>query len=268
MNVFISWSKNRSLAVAEALRDLLPATLQHVRPWLSKRDIHAGDRWDRELDTQLENTNFGIICLTRENLSSPWILFEAGALSKFIDTGKVVPLLIDLDISDISGPLARFQAKKFGKSSVYELIQAINLSSDVPIDDKVLKKSFDKIFWPEIDAIVENIPPPDESDAPVRDQKEILEDLVVEVRNLKSATIDLVNSSDQVSPTRKILNEQEIAILNFLYEGKSFEEISKETAISISQIKIAISNIVKKLNIFSTTGLKKWYEENMSSQDG
>ena len=108
MKVFISWSGERSLALANALRDWLPLVLQYVEPWLSKADIDAGDRWDGELSKNLSESNFGISCVTSDNFLSPWLLFEAGALAKSVDEGRLVPLLFDLDIKDLSGPLARF----------------------------------------------------------------------------------------------------------------------------------------------------------------
>ena len=61
----------------------------------------------------LETCNFGVLCITRENLNSPWILFEAGALAESMQDERVIPLLLDLDFKDLSGPLAQFQAKRW-----------------------------------------------------------------------------------------------------------------------------------------------------------
>jgi hypothetical protein len=82
MKVFISWSGERSQALAQALRDWLPLVLHYVEPWLSQSDIEPGERWASEVSKELEVSNFGIICVTKENTESPWILFEAGALAK------------------------------------------------------------------------------------------------------------------------------------------------------------------------------------------
>ena len=49
----------------------------------------------------------GIICVTPSNLEAPWILFEAGALSKTLENTFVCPLLIGLEPADVSGPLAQ-----------------------------------------------------------------------------------------------------------------------------------------------------------------
>src|SRR6266571_6593698 len=126
MKVFISWSGPRSQVVAEALRDWLPLVLHYVEPWLSRADLAAGERWADAVAKQLESTNFGIICVTRENVAAPWILFEAGSLAKSLQESRVVPLLLDLEFSEITGPLAQFQAKKVDKDGLSELVHSIN----------------------------------------------------------------------------------------------------------------------------------------------
>jgi TIR domain len=89
MKVFISHSGPRSRAIALALKDWMPLVLHYVDPWVSQKDIAAGDRWAVEVGAKLSDSNFGIICLTPENLNAPWLLFEAGAISKSFDEGAV-----------------------------------------------------------------------------------------------------------------------------------------------------------------------------------
>src|SRR5712691_4344098 len=105
MKVFLSWSGQRSRAVAEALRDWLPDVLQVVQPWLSSEDIPLGARWASEIARILEEADTGIICLTRDNVNSQWLNFEAGALSKQFKTQLCVYAL-DLSPVEVSGPLA------------------------------------------------------------------------------------------------------------------------------------------------------------------
>ncbi len=85
MKVFISWSGERSKAVAQAWHDWLPNVIQAVEPWMSETDIAKGARWGMDMARELDETRVGIICLTPENLNAPWILFEAGALSKTLE---------------------------------------------------------------------------------------------------------------------------------------------------------------------------------------
>ena len=94
MKVFISWSGKRSQALANMLRDWLPNVIQAIKPWMSDVDIDKGSRWSKDIALQLEESKVGIICLTPENLEAPWILFEAGALSKSLEKTYVCPFFI------------------------------------------------------------------------------------------------------------------------------------------------------------------------------
>lgn len=55
--------------------------VQSVEPWMSESDIHPGRRWSHTLASQLEESNVGIVCLTKENINNLWLMFEAGALA-------------------------------------------------------------------------------------------------------------------------------------------------------------------------------------------
>lgn len=57
MKVFISWSGERSQALALALRDWLPLVLHYVEPWLLEADVSAGDRWVQAVAKELEASN-------------------------------------------------------------------------------------------------------------------------------------------------------------------------------------------------------------------
>ena len=183
MKVFISWSGERSQLLAQALHGWLPLVLHYVQPWLSEADVSAGDRWAQAVAKELETSNFGIICVTPENLGSPWVLFEAGALAKSIQGTKVIPLLFNLEFSDISGPLAQFQAKKFERSGLAEVIHSINQSAAEPIPEDRARQLFTAL-WPELEKQLATIPAEAPSEKHMRPAHEILEELVTGVRGL------------------------------------------------------------------------------------
>ncbi|MFG2847109.1 TIR domain-containing protein [Kitasatospora sp. NPDC048296] len=106
----MSWSGERSKKTAQSLWSWLPEVLQYINPWFSSLDISAGRRGVREITSELSETNFGIICITPENQTSTWINFEAGALSKQVDGGYVVPFLIGMKATELISPLSQFQA--------------------------------------------------------------------------------------------------------------------------------------------------------------
>lgn len=127
MKVFISWSGDSSRRIAVALANWLPDVIQDVEPWVSAEDIGPGARWLSDIATQLDDTDFGVLCLTRDNVNAPWINFEAGALAKSVQGSRVVPLLIGLNESDIPrGPLAQFQGILPTEDGIRRLVQSIN----------------------------------------------------------------------------------------------------------------------------------------------
>lgn len=159
MLVFISWSGTKSKAAAEALRDWLPDVFQSVKPWLSSDDISPGKRWNRELQEKLESSNFGIICVTQQNINAAWILYEAGCLSKTFKDTYVCPILIDLQPNDIKdSPLSQFQTISLNKDELYKLILTINESFlEKSISEKRLKRSFNK-WYPDLEKKLRNLP--------------------------------------------------------------------------------------------------------------
>lgn len=208
MKVFISWSGERSEALAKALREWFPLVLHYVDPWLSKSDIQAGERWSVEIAKELEACNFGIICITKENINAPWILFEAGALAKSMQDGRVIPLLLDVDFKEITGPLAQFQAKKVENSGVKELVLSLNKTAVTPVPENQVERLF-AALWSDLEKQIAAIP---KSSAPTkhsRPQGEILEELVSGIRNVEMRVRDL---SDDQSPMRRKHNRRSVQV--------------------------------------------------------
>ena len=118
MKVFISWSGELSKATAEHLKKWIPCIVQSVEVFFSPEDIEKGENWDSKISQVLSECNYGIICLTSQNVSAPWINFEAGAIAKSLDS-RVSCLMVDIRPSDIKGPLSRYQAtKQIGRAHV------------------------------------------------------------------------------------------------------------------------------------------------------
>ena len=196
MKLFISWSGERSQALAQALHEWLPLVLHYVEPWLSEADVSAGERWAQAVAKELEASNFGIICVTPENVGSPWVLFEAGALAKSMQGAKVIPLLLNLEFSDITGPLAQFQAKKVERSGLGEVVQSINHATDHAIPDDRVRQLF-VALWPELEKRMAEIPKEVPTEKHMRPHHEILEELVTSVRGFDSRFRDLEGRVDQ-----------------------------------------------------------------------
>ncbi len=150
MKIFISWSGEKSGAVATALKSWLPCVINVLDPWLSIEDIEKGTRWSKILSKKLKKTHVGIICLTRTNLTAPWLLYEAGAISKTLDNTYVCPYLIDLEKKELKGPLAQFQLTKADKQDTKRLIKTLNKAlGNQALRETLLNESFEKL-WPDL----------------------------------------------------------------------------------------------------------------------
>lgn len=188
MKVFISWSGDSSKMVGEAIRDWLPSVLQTVKPYFTPSDIEKGTRWSSDIAKELDDSSAGIFCVTKDNIHSQWLMFEAGAISKKVEQSLVCPILLGLENSDIGGPLTQFQTTLFEKNDFKKLVSDINnANTSNKLDESVLDKVFNK-FWPELEEkvskILENDGNNSPSDADVRTERDILEEILDLSRSL------------------------------------------------------------------------------------
>ncbi len=193
MKIFISWSGEPSQTFAQVLAGWLPMVIQSVKPFMSTSNIRSGQRWLNEIGRELEDNNFGIICLTPDNKDAPWIHFEAGALSKFVENGAVVPLRIGIENVDMPGPLQQFQAKGVTEGDMRELVGDINSRTQSSLDAQVLRRTFDK-FWPELEVAIKSAQKAVEHGAGSRTKRpsdELVEETLNTVRALAGNVEDM-----------------------------------------------------------------------------
>jgi hypothetical protein len=150
--VFISWSGPLCHSVALSLREWLPVVLPCINPWVSSEDITKGARWGTELASELEGTHSGIICLVPGYLTEPWLIFEAGALSKSVATARIHPFLFGVNPREVPAPLAQFQATCFSKDDLRKLIHALNLeTAEAALSTAQVDRAFD-VCWPNLES--------------------------------------------------------------------------------------------------------------------
>jgi len=157
MRVFLSWSGSASRYAAEALAEWLKILpFNEIDPWVSGDAIDPGTRWSKELSQALEDTDFGILCVTKSNQQEPWVCYEAGALSKKFEKSFVVPLLLDFSASDLEQPIKQFQAINSDKDGIWKLVnQLYILDKDNSRSELVFKTAFDAL-WPTLEAQIEH----------------------------------------------------------------------------------------------------------------
>jgi len=155
MRIFISWSGALSRDVAAALRDWLPSVVQHAEPWVSSEDVAKGTRWSVELGRELQDSDFGIICVTPANVDRPWLNFETGALSLRFGESRVSPFLLGVGHAAVAGgPLAQFQATLYHAADVARLVRSVNARSKTPLAEGLLEKAV-RHWWPNLQAALD-----------------------------------------------------------------------------------------------------------------
>src|SRR5512139_1673133 len=154
MQVFISWSGTRSKQLARAIGEWIRTAVWASKPWLSEIDIEKGERWNTAVSNRLEESHIGIVCLTPENLTAPWIHFEAGALAKTGES-RVCVILFEVDINDVPDTLAQFQCTTISENDFAQLAVTINRaaerSGEPAAPDDVIRKA-SAAAWPEFQA--------------------------------------------------------------------------------------------------------------------
>jgi hypothetical protein len=159
MKIFIGWSGERSKKIAQLLYEWLPTVVQNIKPYMST-EIDKGTRWGSSVAAELQSCNFGIFCLTQENLAASWIHFEAGALSKVVGQSHVVPILFDLAQSHVQGPLIQFQSMIFDREDVMRLLKTINKAAreagEEALEEIRLERAFSGL-WNQLDKEIKEI---------------------------------------------------------------------------------------------------------------
>ena len=164
--VFISWSGKRSLAVAESLcvfvAEVIPELKDHL---FVSTGIEKGSRWSEEIARHLEEADAGILCVTAEGLSSPWLHFEAGALTKGLDSSRarrgeqagsttssrIFTYLHCLASSAFTGPLSQYQWTSATFDDTWRLMSALHgLFARGRADLRSARHRFDE-RWPDFE---------------------------------------------------------------------------------------------------------------------
>lgn len=183
MDIFISWSGSSSQQVGQVFYDWLPNVIQATRPFIAG-EIEKGNRWQNEIGVNLEQCKVGLICVTADNLTAPWLNFEAGALSKSLSDGIVCTVLLGLKATDVPPPLGQFQATiADDKEDIFKLLKTINqqIEGELRLQENKLKESFN-LWWPNYESRLNKI---SKSEGELhRSDREIIEEILNSVRGM------------------------------------------------------------------------------------
>jgi len=248
MKVFISWSGEYSFKVALVFRDWLPSVIQSIDPFVSS-DIDKGARWSTDISKELEESSYGILCVTHENIDSPWLNFEAGALSKAVDKSKVSPFLFGVKRTEIKGqvPILLFQSTIYEAEDVYKLLKSINNAcGDNKLSDERLTSIFD-IWWSvleeQLDELLSELEKKKiDKSLPPQTKKDNGVELIEEILELVRSQQRILNSPEDLIPEnylRYVLATRQVA-----------EIIPRDAIIGLTK---GIQNLTEKIGIIDIT---------------
>ncbi|MEW1812425.1 toll/interleukin-1 receptor domain-containing protein [Pseudarthrobacter phenanthrenivorans] len=195
MKVFISWSGNTK-AVAQAIYNCLPSLFDDAKPWISTEN-RSGSIWLPEIDKQLSDTDFGIVCVSKENQGAPWLNYEAGALSRKVGAQRELMPVLLIDFSEtveVKGPVTGFQMKFATLEGFFAIMKDLNESELGPgIDKDILRRRVEAI-WPTIEAEVKKVKGSHASqETKKRTEDDKYEELLVTVRDIAETTAILAH---------------------------------------------------------------------------
>jgi hypothetical protein len=157
LKVFVSWSKN-SRGVGKAVSDAVREIFDPVVETFISQEILAGSRGLDTIDGELNDTDFGIICLTRANQTEQWINYEAGALSRQVadKRTRMGVFLIDLPgAEEVNSPMDIFQCKLATLEGFTDLMVSLN-----KLGPELKESTLDKRIgaaWPDVHKAVEAV---------------------------------------------------------------------------------------------------------------
>jgi len=225
---------------------------------MSANDIDKGLRWRTSISTELEESNFGVICLTPENLNAPWILFEAGALSKLQQNAHVCTYLFGLEPADLREPLAQFQTTKAEKEDTRKLIQTINRAQgDEALTEFSVNKAFE-VWWPELEQNLSTIPHSTDNPRPKRKESDLLEEILELVRAQARNTPqlnELAGVSEMAEPPIGLaqnissLSQREREVIALVCKGFKNKQIADQLFISETTVRHHLTSIFSKLDL-------------------
>ena len=159
MKIIIGWTGKSSRGLAELLNEWLLRVIQATEPML----LNIGEQSSRaqipiqDYNDDIDDSYFGILCLTSQNHESHDVLFEAGVMSNLLPPNRLCGLMLDLQAGDACRPLQRFPLLDTSKKDMRKLLHTINEAKgrkSISVD--VLEDTFN-IFWEMFEADIRQL---------------------------------------------------------------------------------------------------------------
>jgi hypothetical protein len=145
------------------------------------------------LSDRLETTYVGVVFLTRDNLSSPWLHFELGALAK-TKSGRPCIVLLDVSPTDVKGPLALYQHTRCNEDDMRRLVQNLRTWAEKEEGKVIPANALDMLFkrsWPALERSLEAIRRTSKTVGPIRTTDDLSRETLTVVRSLRDEIASL-----------------------------------------------------------------------------
>ncbi len=161
--------------------------------------------WSKEIVDSLRGAEAGIVCVTPENQSEPWVLFEAGALASSLGVkSKVCIYLLGMQPTDLKpGPLTLYQATTATEKDTFKLVKSLNSScGQRGVPEYMLERQF-KQYWPDLQAVIDTLSAAEAVAANLlRTSEQVLEEVLAEVRRVAKQNEELIAALRQRTEER------------------------------------------------------------------
>jgi len=158
------------------------------------------------LGRELAESHFGIICLTAENLESPWILFEAGAVARSLEA-RVVPLLFGIKPSDLAGPLAQFQSVEANRAGIERLVGDLYDVGSSALASRQKDLVFTQL-WPVLEERLQGLADQAKRETVVESPTDLLSDLAKSPQPLRAAVSGDTSTLERLAQERARLRRE------------------------------------------------------------
>lgn len=228
-SIFISWSGQQAQKYAEYLKFLFKKHCDQAVSIFYSGEIENGAQWLSQITKALKGAKYGLIILTRENLHSAWLNFEAGAIYKGYEGEQfIIPIFVDISPDDLSShPLSFFQSRYcFTYDSIIRLIQVLSQNLGWSYSDNSYSKNEFASFLAEnsikSDLVCERL---FKEKVPIYNNKnsgfvaEVSESLFWEIRHIliKQARGELIISGQSLDEAFSEKNETRSIINDIIY---------------------------------------------------
>lgn len=158
--LFISWSGPLGKTVADLIYDWINRLYKNAATnvFVSTR-IEPGRQGFNEIMNALDECEKGFFIITRERMNSPWLHFEAGAISKANATNWIIPIYVDINREALNNdPLTEFQSDySFCYNDLDKLISYVGDTLGWKPHDPYSKNSIQKDIQEKINSLTEQI---------------------------------------------------------------------------------------------------------------